>query len=53
MAYETALAISQLTAMAIFSAVLIGVVIYVFRPSNKQRFERAARMPLDNDNELK
>ncbi len=49
MTYQSIAVMSQLTAMAIFGTVLAGVLIYTFWPGNKDRFERAARRPLDND----
>lgn len=32
-----------------FVALTVIVIVYVLKPSNRARFERAARMPLDQD----
>jgi cbb3-type cytochrome oxidase subunit 3 len=48
MTYEYLQAMSEIVASALFLSVLAGVAVYVFRPSNTSRFERAARLPLDN-----
>ena len=50
MTYEYAQAMSQLIASGLFLCVLAGVAFYAFRPSNKAWFERASRLPLENDN---
>ena len=49
MSYENLSAASQLIAMGILGAVLLGVVIHALRPSNKARFDAAARLPLEHD----
>ena len=48
MSYEYIQGVSQIVASGLFLSVLAGVVIYVFRPANKSRFERAAHLPLDS-----
>jgi cbb3-type cytochrome oxidase subunit 3 len=50
MTYEYAQSLSHLVASVLFVCVLLGVVIYAFKPSNKEAFERASRLPLDSDN---
>ena len=50
MSYQDAQVLSQLVAMVIFLSLAIGVAIYAFRPSNKSKFERLARLPLESDN---
>jgi cbb3-type cytochrome oxidase subunit 3 len=49
MTYETLTLISQRTALALFGAVMLGVLIYTFRPANKARFDRAAHLALEHD----
>jgi cytochrome c oxidase cbb3-type subunit 4 len=49
MTYQTAAFLSQMIAMAIFGTVFAGVLVYVFWPGNKQRLDRASRIPLDAD----
>jgi cbb3-type cytochrome oxidase subunit 3 len=48
MTYEFVQGVSQLVASGLFLGVLAAVAVYVFRPSNTSRFERAASLPLDN-----
>ncbi len=40
---------AQTWGLAYFVAVFCAVLIYALRPSQKQRFERAAHMPLRED----
>jgi cytochrome c oxidase cbb3-type subunit 4 len=49
MSYQTAALISQIAAMVLFGAIFAGVLAYVFWPGNKQRLDRASRIPLDAD----
>lgn len=51
MTYQEVQIASQLAAMLIFGALLLGVIVYAFRPSNKDKFERASRLPLEPDNQ--
>ena len=51
MNYETVLGICQLVALVIFSSVMTGILVHVFRPKNRQRFEAAARIALRCDDE--
>jgi cytochrome c oxidase cbb3-type subunit 4 len=51
MSYESVTLASQLIALALFGAVMVGVVIYAFRPRNKARFQAAARLALPDDDE--
>jgi cbb3-type cytochrome oxidase subunit 3 len=46
MTYESLAFASQMIALALFSAIMIGVLIYAFLPSNKSRFQAAARLAL-------
>lgn len=50
MSYQDAQVLSQFLAMVIFLSLAIGVAVYAFRPSNKAKFERLARLPLESDN---
>jgi cbb3-type cytochrome oxidase subunit 3 len=52
MTYESVAFISQMVSLALFGSVMIGVVIYAFRPANKARFNSAARLALEHDNDL-
>jgi|LNFM01.1.fsa_nt_gb cytochrome c oxidase cbb3-type subunit 4 len=49
MTYQDAQVWSQLAALVIFISLAIGIAIYTFRPANKAKFERAARLPLQSD----
>jgi cbb3-type cytochrome oxidase subunit 3 len=49
MTYQTAALVSQLTAMVLFGSIFAAVLAYVFWPGNRQRLERASRIPLETD----
>jgi cytochrome c oxidase cbb3-type subunit 4 len=49
MTYQDVAGWSQIIAMAIFGAVMVGVLVYALRPGNKKKFDAAARLPLEND----
>jgi cytochrome c oxidase cbb3-type subunit 4 len=48
MSHETVVGIVQMIALLSMIALFIGVVIYVFRPGNSARFDRAKRSILKN-----
>jgi cytochrome c oxidase cbb3-type subunit 4 len=45
--------ITQVAALLLFFVLFVGVLIYAFWPGNKKRFERAARLPLEQDPDSK
>ncbi len=47
MAYETIVTITQSVALIFFILLFAGVVAYVFWPGNRDKFERAARIPFE------
>ncbi len=49
MTYDTVATISQVTSLIIFVAMFLIVLVYVFRPRNRDGFEKAARQALDLD----
>jgi cytochrome c oxidase cbb3-type subunit 4 len=49
MGYEQVASITQIAALLLFIALFIGVLVYVFWPGNKKRFDEAAKLPLEND----
>ncbi|MCB1546493.1 MAG: cbb3-type cytochrome c oxidase subunit 3 [Hyphomicrobiaceae bacterium] len=49
MTYQTVAFVSQITAMALFTLLFAGVLVYALWPGNKQKFDRAARLPLEGD----
>ena len=51
MTYESASTFSQVAAMIIFIALFIGVILYVFWPSNKKKFDDAAKLPLEKEDD--
>jgi len=52
MTYQAATVLSQTVALILFVALFLGVIAYVFWPGNKKKFDEAAQIPLeDNDDE--
>jgi|TARA_B100000315_G_C14281048_1_gene453053 cytochrome c oxidase cbb3-type subunit 4 len=49
MTYETVSAFAQTYGLVYLFVLFIGVLVYALWPSNRERFERAARMPLQED----
>ncbi len=49
MTYDQVASITQVTALLLFVALFVGVLVYTFWPGNKARFDRAARLPLEQD----
>jgi len=49
MTYEELRSWAALAGLFLFIALFLGVLAYVFWPGNRKRFERAARIPLDSD----
>ena len=51
MTFESATVLSQIVALVLFIALFVGMVAYVFWPGNKKKFDEAAQLPLDDDND--
>lgn len=49
MTHQTVTVISQVVALLLFIALFIGVIIYVFWPGNKKKFDEAAKLPLEDE----
>ena len=49
MDYQTAIGIAQTWGLVFLVVLFLGVVAYTFWSGNRKKFERAARMPLDDD----
>jgi cytochrome c oxidase cbb3-type subunit 4 len=49
MTYEAIRSLAGLTGLLLFVGMFVLVLAYVFWPGNKDLFERARRLPLDND----
>ena len=41
--------ISQIVALIFFVVLFVGVIVYVFWPGNKRKFDEAARLPLEDE----
>jgi cytochrome c oxidase cbb3-type subunit IV len=51
MTYHAATVLSQIIALVLFVSLFIGVVVYVFWPSNKKKFDEAAQVPLEDNSD--
>jgi cytochrome c oxidase cbb3-type subunit 4 len=49
MSYETVSTLSTSWGLVYLVLLFVGVAVYAFWPRNKGKFDRAARMPLDED----
>jgi cytochrome c oxidase cbb3-type subunit 4 len=49
MTYQTVQSLAAMAGLFIFIALFVLVIVYVFWPSNKDRFERARHLPLERD----
>jgi len=49
MDYNTLVMITQIAGLILFIGLFVGVLIYALWPGNKKRFERASRVPLEQD----
>lgn len=47
--YETISTLSSSWGLVYLVALFVGVALYAFWPRNKAKFDRAARMPLEED----
>lgn len=53
MSYDTVATFSQVASLLFFIAMFIGVIVYVFWPGNRQKFDEVQRKALDLDPENK
>ena len=51
MTYHAATVLSQTIALILFVSLFVGIVAYVFWPGNKKKFDEAAQVPLDSNND--
>ena len=51
MTYESATTFSQIAAMILFVALFLGVILYVIWPGNKKKFDEAAQLPLEDEDD--
>jgi cytochrome c oxidase cbb3-type subunit 4 len=49
MTYQAATVLSQTVALVLFVALFVGVIVYVFWPGNKKKFDDAAKLPLEDE----
>ena len=49
LSYETVAAFAQQGGAVYFTAIFVAVCAYAFWPRNRDRFQRAARLPLDEE----
>ncbi|MFM1813578.1 MAG: Cbb3-type cytochrome oxidase component FixQ [Pseudomonadota bacterium] len=49
MSYQVIAFFTQTAVMIFFIAIFIGVLVYALSPSNKDKFTRAAKMPLEDE----
>lgn len=48
MTYHTATVLSQTVALVLFVVLFVAIVVYVFWPGNKKKFDDAAQVPLED-----
>jgi cytochrome c oxidase cbb3-type subunit 4 len=51
MTHQTATVLSQTIGLILFVGLFVGILAYVFWPGNKAKFDEAAELPLDDDND--
>ncbi|MFA5898534.1 MAG: cbb3-type cytochrome c oxidase subunit 3 [Hyphomicrobium sp.] len=51
MTYHSATALSQIVALILFISLFVAIIVYVFWPGNKKKFDEAAQVPLDDNND--
>jgi cytochrome c oxidase cbb3-type subunit IV len=49
MTYDTVASVSQVTSLLMFISLFAGVLVYVFWPGNRDRFDAAQRQALELD----
>jgi cytochrome c oxidase cbb3-type subunit 4 len=49
MTYEIIRPLAAMAGLILFILLFAGVLVYAFWPGNRKKFERASRIPLDND----
>jgi cytochrome c oxidase cbb3-type subunit 4 len=49
MTHQAATVLSQTVALILFVALFVGVVIYVFWPGNKKKFDEVSKLPLEDE----
>lgn len=51
MTHQAATVLSQTIALILFVGLFVGILAYVFWPGNKKKFDEAAELPLDDNND--
>jgi cytochrome c oxidase cbb3-type subunit 4 len=49
MTHHDVTVLSQIVALILFVSLFVGVIIYVFWPGNKKKFDDAAKLPLEDE----
>ncbi len=49
MTHHAVTVLSQTVALILFIALFLGVLLYVFWPGNKKKFDEAANLPLEDE----
>jgi len=49
MTYETVSTVAPIIGLVLFLGLFVGICAYAFWPKNRDKFRRAARLPLDED----
>ncbi|MDP6704709.1 MAG: cbb3-type cytochrome c oxidase subunit 3 [Alphaproteobacteria bacterium] len=49
MSYESVASFAQTWGLVYMVLLFLGVLVYAFWPGNKEKFKRAARLPLEED----
>jgi cytochrome c oxidase cbb3-type subunit IV len=53
MTHDSVTQISQIVALIFFVVLFVGVIVYVFWPGNRKKFDEAARLPLEDEKDDK
>lgn len=51
MTHQAATVLSQTITLILFVGLFVGILAYVFWPGNKKKFDAAAELPLDDNND--
>jgi cytochrome c oxidase cbb3-type subunit 4 len=51
MTHQAATVLAQTIALILFVGLFVGILAFVFWPGNKKKFDEAAQLPLEDDND--
>jgi cytochrome c oxidase cbb3-type subunit IV len=49
MSHQDATVLTQTIALILFFVLFVGVIVYVFWPGNRKKFDEASKLPLDDE----